>query len=295
MEHVALGGEIEGLQTLLDGLGPHVRLEVEAEAILQLLEDGVFGLEVADLEGAEVFPDALKLTDLLVERLAQLRHLFLAGVLGLALLVGLGALSLELGELGLELLQARGDTAVAGVLERLDLEPQLVLEPGKVGVTTLFVDRDDHVGSEVDDLLEVLRRHVEQVAQTGGHTLEVPDVRDGGGELDVTHALAAHRGLGDLDAAALAHDALEAHPLVLAARALPVARRAEDLLAEQAVLLGLERPVVDGLRLLDLAVRPLADVLGRGEADLEVVKSCCVEHVVLFSKQSSETRGESAA
>ena len=50
-------------------------------------------------------------------------------------------------------------------LERLDLETELVLEAGQVGVTTLLVDRDDHVGGEVDDLLEVLRRHVEQVAE----------------------------------------------------------------------------------------------------------------------------------
>jgi hypothetical protein len=66
----------------------------------------------------------------------------------------------------------------------------------------------------------------------------------------VAHALAADRGLGDLDAAALADDALEADALVLAAGALPVAGRAEDLLAEQTVLLGLEGAVVDGLGFL---------------------------------------------
>jgi hypothetical protein len=87
-------------------------------------------------------------------------------------------------------------------------------------------------------------------------------VADRGGELDVAHAVAAHLGARDLDAAALAHDALEADTLVLAAVALPVLGRPEDLLAEQAVLLGLERAVVDGLGLLDLAAGPLADLLG---------------------------------
>jgi hypothetical protein len=48
-------------------------------------------------------------------------------------------------------------------------------------------------------------------------------VGDGRGELDVAHALATDGGLGDLHAAALADDALEADALVLAARALPVA------------------------------------------------------------------------
>ena len=115
----------------------------------------------------------------------------------------------------------------------------------------------DHVGREVDDLLEVLRGEVEQVAEPARDTLEVPDVGDRSGQLDVAHPLAAHLGAGHLDAAALADDALEADALVLAAVALPVPGGTEDLLAEEAVLLRLERAVVDGLRLLDLAVRPL--------------------------------------
>jgi hypothetical protein len=77
---------------------------------------------------------------------------------------------------------------------------------------------------------------------------------DGRGQLDVAHPLAPHLGPSDLDAAALTDDALEADALVLAAVALPVPRRPEDLLAEQAVLLGLEGAVVDRLRLADLAV-----------------------------------------
>ena len=121
-------------------------------------------------------------------------------------------------------------------------------------MATLDVDPRDHVRSEVDDLLEVLRCEIKQVAQAARNTLEVPDVRDRSGELNVAHALTTHLGASDLDAAPLADDALEAHTLVLAAVALPVASRAEDLLAEESVLLGLEGAVVDGLRLLDLAV-----------------------------------------
>ena len=152
-------------EALLDGLGAHERLEVHAEAVLELVEDGVLGLEVADLEAAEVIPHALELGDLLVERLADLAHLLLGAVLDAALLVALGALFLQGGEVGLELLQPLGDAGVALVLERLHLEAELVLEAGHVGVTAFLVDRDDHVGGEVDDLLEVLRRHVEQVAE----------------------------------------------------------------------------------------------------------------------------------
>ena len=187
----------------------------------------------------------------------------------------LGALGLERGEL---VLLARHAASAMRASRwspmRLDLEAELVLEAGHVGVTAVLVDVDHHVGGEVDDLLEVLRRHVEQVAEARGHALEVPDVRDGGGELDVAHPLTADRGLGDLDAAALADDALEADALVLAAGALPVAGRSEDLLSEQAVLLGLERAVVDGLGLLDLAVGPTTDVVGGGQADAKLVESC---------------------
>ena len=141
----------------------------------------------------------------------------------------------------------------------------------------LVVDGRDQVGREVDDLLEILGSQVEQVAQPGRDALEVPDVGDRRGELDVAHPLTAHLGAGDLDATALADDALEAHALVLAAVALPVPGGTEDLLAEQPVLFRLQRPVVDGLGLLDLAVAPLTDVVSGGQADTELVEHIDVE------------------
>src|SRR5690606_16671758 len=121
---------------------------------------------------------------------------------------------------------------------------------GEVAVASLLVDPGDHVRREVDDLLQVLRGEVEQVPQPRGDALEVPDVRHRRGQLDVAHPLPAHLGPGHLDAAALADDPLEADTLVLAAVALPVPGRTEDLLAEEPVLLRLEGAVVDRLRLL---------------------------------------------
>src|SRR5690606_34753408 len=79
-------------------------------------------------------------------------------------------------------------------------------------------------------------------------------------------------GQGDLNAALLADDALVLHALVLAAQAFVVLGRTKDTGAEQAVTLGLERAVVDGLRLLDLAERPRADLLRRGQGDLDLVE-----------------------
>ena len=175
-------------------------------------------------------------------------------------------------------LGARIDLAVTTTFEAYDFVVELSLQIGQILVTLLLVHFGDHVGREVDDLLEILRSDVQQVAQTARHALEIPDVGDRGGQLDVAHTFAAHARAGDFHTAAFAHDALEAHALVLAARALPVTGRAEDLLAEQTVLLRLEGTVIDGFRLLDLAIAPAADVVGGGHANAKLVKCVDVQH-----------------
>src|SRR6478735_4402008 len=101
---------------------------------------------------------------------------------------------------------------------------------------------------------------------------------NGRGQLDVPHPLTTNLGASDLDAAALADDALEPNALVLTAGALPVPGRAEDLLAEEPVLFRLEGAVVDGFRLLDLAVGPRANVVRGGETDTQLVEEVDVEH-----------------
>src|ERR1044071_8660342 len=74
--------------------------------------------------------------------------------------------------------------------------------------------------------------------------------------------------------------------LVLAAKTFIVLDRPEDLRAEEAVPLRLERAVVDGLRLLDLAIRPGLDGLGTGERDLDRVE--VLDAVVLAAQQCKE-------
>ena len=136
---------------------------------------------------------------------------------------------------------------------------------------------DDIVG-EVQHLLQDTGADVQQQAHPGGDTLEIPDMADRGGQLDVAHALPAHLGARDLHAAAVADLALIADLLVLAAVTLPVLGGPEDTLTEQAVPLRLQRAVVDGLRPFDLAVGPLTDHLRRSDADLDRVK-CYITHV----------------
>src|SRR6476469_8242499 len=280
LEEVRLRVEVEGLEALLDRRGAHAALEVEPEAVPHLAVEDLVALEVLALEVLEPVPDLLEPLDLLVGALADLVHLAVRRLADLAARVSLGTLGLELGDVGLETLGACLDLGVAAVLDLLLLDLDLRLERRQVSVTLVLVDGRDHVGREVDDLLEVLRGEVEQVAEAARDTLEVPDVGDGGGELDVAHPLTSHLGARDLDATALTDDALEADALVLAAVALPVPGGAEDALAEQALLLGLERAVVDGLGLLDLAVAPLADGFRGGEADAQLVEEVDVEHVV---------------
>src|SRR5689334_14183111 len=92
----------------------------------------------------------------------------------------------------------------------------------------------------------------------------------------MAHALATHLRQRDLDAAFLADDAAELHPLVLAAQALIVLDRAKDAGTEQAVALRLECAIVDRLRLLDLAVRPAPDLLRARDLDLDLIESHCL-------------------
>ena len=132
---------------------------------------------------------------------------------------------------------------------------------------------DDAVGLEVQDPLEVLEGHVEQKADARGQRLQEPDVGDRGGQLDMAHAVAPDARQRHLDAALLTDDALVLHALVLAAQALIILDRPKDARAEQAVALGLEGPVVDGLGLLDLAVRPGEDLLRRRDRNLDLIEA----------------------
>src|SRR5262249_19047370 len=162
-----------------------------------------------------------------------------------------------------------GERLLAVDLDPLGLALHLVLE-----VVQVLLAR-----CEVEDLLELARSDVEQVADAARDALEEPDVRDGRGQVDVTHALAAHLLARHLNAAALADDALIADALVLAAIALPVLGRTEDALAEEPVTLGLERAVVDRLRLGDLTGGPVADLLAGRKPDANGVEIIDVDQV----------------
>src|SRR5207248_10320549 len=216
-------------------------------------------------------------------------HALLLGPVGEAagpeVVVLVEALVLALGEVvaaPLEAVLERGERLLAVDLDPLGLALDLVLEVVEVLLARGDVDRGDDRRGEVQDLLELARSDVEQVANPARDTLEEPDVRDGRGQVDVTHALAPHLLPRHLDAAALADDPLVADALVLAAIALPVLRRTEDALAEETVALGLERAVVDRLRLGDLPGGPVADLLAGRKPDANGVEIVDVDQAQSF-------------
>ena len=131
--------------------------------------------------------------------------------------------------------------------------------------------RDD-VALEIENPLHFLERHVEQEPDAGRHGFQEPDMSDRRRQLDMSHALAPDLGLDHFDAAFLADDPAILHALVLAAQALVVLDRPENARTEQPVALRFERPVVDRLRLPDLAIRPGSDFLRARNRDLDLVE-----------------------
>ena len=130
----------------------------------------------------------------------------------------------------------------------------------------------DDIVFEIQDPLDVFQRHVQHHGDAAGQGLQEPDMGNRASQLNMAHALAPDPGQRDFNAALFADNALIFHALILAAQAFIILGRAKDTRAEQAVTLRLERAIIYGFRLLDLAERPRADLFGRGQRDADLVK-----------------------
>src|SRR5215475_1653817 len=89
----------------------------------------------------------------------------------------------------------------------------------------------------------------------------------------MAHPFTANFGLNNFDAALFADDAAMTHPLVFTAVALVVLGRTKDFGTEKTIPFWLEGPIVNGFGLLNLAVRPRADLLGRGDRDFDCIET----------------------
>jgi hypothetical protein len=87
------------------------------------------------------------------------------------------------------------------------------------------------------------------------------------GKIDMPHPLAPYARMCNLDSATVADYALMLDSLELSTKALPIPLGAEYPLAEQTVLFGTVRPVINRLRLPHFAVGPVPNVLWRGKPD----------------------------
>jgi len=131
---------------------------------------------------------------------------------------------------------------------------QIALCLGDRAIARVLIDIRDHILRKVQDTLQVARADVEQQTEPARHALDIPDVADRTGQLDMSHALATNAAVGHLDAALIANDALVASALVFAAGALPVLLGTKNAFAKQAVSLRTERTIIDRLGLGHLTV-----------------------------------------
>ncbi len=230
-----------------------------------------------------------------LQALDQLGLFLAAGVLHLGAQGGGKLLQVQIGQQLLDGLRAH-----AGVKVVLVILPQLLvlrvgenLVAGQVGVVGAGIG--DDIGGEVQHLFQNPGADIQQQPHPGGDALEIPDMAHRGGQLNVAHALPAHFGPGDLHAAAVAHLALEADLLILAAVAFPILGGAEDALTEQPVPFGLEGAVVDGLRLFHLAVGPVSDLLRGGDTDADGIEFSVAHCFTLPSQSSPSKRSSSPA
>ena len=98
-------------------------------------------------------------------------------------------------------------------------------------------------------------------------------------KLYVSATLTAYLLLSDFDTAPVADNALIAYALILSARALIVACRTENALAEQSVTLRLVSPVINCLWFGDLTIRVLENLFRRSKTDgdlREIVLYFCI-------------------
>ena len=164
-KRVRLGVDVEVLDQLLDRLGAHRPLEVLAVAVDEFAVEVLVDDQLLGRQFGEGGPDLLEPVEFTAGPVANLAHLALTGVLDLAARVGLGTLGLKLGEVGLQLLGPCLQVRVTLVLDALALDHHLGFQGGQFVVAHLLIDGGDHVGREVDDLLEVLGGQIQQVAQ----------------------------------------------------------------------------------------------------------------------------------
>ena len=121
--------------------------------------------QIPNLKVAEPSPHVLHTADLVIETPAGLRHFTLEEATLLLHDVGAGVLGLKYGKTLFQLRADLIDLRIASGFEALLLYRHLVTEHVRVFAAAVLVDLSDHVGGEVVDLFQVLRRQIQQVTK----------------------------------------------------------------------------------------------------------------------------------
>ncbi len=98
---------------------------------------------------------------------------------------------------------------------------------------------------EIEHALKLLQCHIDDKADTGWQRFEEPDVGDGRGKVNVTHAFTTNAGEGNLYATFFANNPFVFHALILTAKTFVIFYRTEDTGTEETVFFGFESTIVD--------------------------------------------------
>src|SRR5690606_24073802 len=115
-----------------------------------------------------------------------------------------------------------------------DIEVFFFREEIKSVDTVLFLNTrlNYDIAFIVNNLIQLLGRKSDQISNLIRQRAEIPDMRYGHHQFDVSHTLTPHLLLGNLYATAVADDTLIANTLILSTMTFPVLHRAEDPFAE---------------------------------------------------------------
>src|SRR5262249_49584196 len=110
------------------------------------------------------------------------------------------------------------------------------------------------------------------MSDAAGQSFEKPHVRAGARQLNMPQPLSSHFGQRHFHAALIADHSAMLHPLVFAAKTLPVRHRSENLGTKQTIALRLKGSIIKECRFGALSMRTGTNLLGRCEADFDAVK-----------------------
>ena len=136
-----------------------------------------------------------------------------------------------------------------------------------IGFTLHSTRLNDYVLLIINDSIQFLGWHTQQVTNLIWKRTEVPDMSYRNNKFDMTSTLTTNFLLCYLNTTTITNDSLITDALVLSAGALVVLGRTENALAEQTITFRLVCTIIDGFRLCNLTIRIFQDLLRRGKTD----------------------------